>query len=146
MPALRDAFTTGRGHSGRPAKAPEDLPAQHGASAFANGAEWVSNILVPAIEQGNVDLQPENVAFRLDLNMDAQSTNHPHADFWLTEVGEGQCAHGPKYSINVIGGRTVWLYKTGMPGQILGTIEQCGPEAISQLLRRAAEEFGKQLG
>jgi hypothetical protein len=53
---------------------------------------------------------------------------------------------GPRYSINVIGGQTVWLYKPGVPGHVLGTLEQCGPDAIGKLLRRAAEEFGKQLG
>jgi len=146
VPALRDAFTTGRGHFGTAPRAREDQSAKGPGSSFKNGAEWVSNILIPAIEQRNAELQPENVAFQLDLNLDPRSTNHAHADFWLAEMGEGQRAQGPRYSINVIGGQTVWLYKPGVPGHVLGTLEQCGLDAIGELLRRAAEEFGKQLG
>src|SRR5215204_2248130 len=100
VPALRDAFTTGRGHFGTAPRAREDQPAKDPGSSFKNGAEWVSNILIPAIEQGNAELQPENVAFQLDLNLDPRSTNHAHADFWLAEMGEGQRAQGPRYSIN----------------------------------------------
>jgi hypothetical protein len=146
VPALRDAFTRGRGHFRMDPKPRADEAAGHPASAFRNGTEWVRNVLVAAIERGNAELQPENVAFRFDLNLDSRSTNHAHADLWLTEMGEGECAVGPKYSINVIGGRTVRLYRPGVPGHILGTLEECGPETIQQLLGKAAEEFGKQLG
>ena len=146
MPALRDAFTAGRGCFGTAPRVCEDQSAKDPGSSFKDGAEWVNNILIPAIEQGNAELQPENVAFQLDHNLDPRSTNHAHADFWLAEMGEGQRAPGPRYSINVIGGQTVWLYKPGVPGHVLGTLEQCGPDTVGELLRRAAEEFGKQLG
>jgi hypothetical protein len=141
VPALRDAFTRGRLRPGAAGQT-----AEHAASPFQNGAEWVQDVLAPAIERGNAELRPENVAFRLDLNLDPRSTNHAHADFWLSEMGEGQGVVGPKYSINVIGGTTVWLYKPGEPGRILGTVEQCGPEVIQELLRNAAEEFGELVG
>ena len=52
------------------------------------GRDRVSNILIPAIEQGNAELQPENVAFQLDLNLDPRSSNHAHADFWLRRLVE----------------------------------------------------------
>jgi hypothetical protein len=145
VPALRDAFTSGR-DAGTVSKAPEGRTGEHPASSFGNGAAWVRDVLAPAIARGNAELEPENVAFRLDLNLDPQSTNHAHADVWLTEAGEGERAVGPKYSINVIGGKTVWLYRPGVPGHILGTLDQCGPEAIQELLGKAAGEFGKQIG
>ena len=77
--------------------------------------EWVRNFLVSAVEQGNSELQEHHIAIRLDLNLDRRSTNHAHADFWFIESG-GQ--EGPKYSINVRGGREVWLYKAGAPGRV----------------------------
>jgi hypothetical protein len=110
---------------------------------FQAGAEWVRRILVPAIDRGNTDLQPVHVAIQLDLNLDPRSTNHAHADFWLTETGEGQRAVGPKYSINVLGGQNVWLYKPDAPGRDLGTVDRCGPDEIQTLLEDAAEEFGR---
>ena len=76
----------------------------------------------------------------------SRSTNHAHADFWMSETGEGHCAAGPKYSINVIDGQSVRLYKPGEPGRDLGDVAQCGPEAIGELLREAAEEFGRLIG
>src|ERR1700754_178183 len=91
-----------------------DAP-DHPAASFRDGAEWVRRVLVPTIDQSNAELQPVDVAFQLDLNLDPRSTNHAHADFWLSELGEGQRAVGPKYSINVLGGKNVWLYKPGVP-------------------------------
>ena len=125
------------------------LPERHeraSASTFQNGAEWVRRILIPVIERGNPDLEPEHVAFQLDLNLDPRSTNHAHADFWLSETGEGQRAVGPKHSINILGGQSVWLYKAGGPGRELGTIDRCGPAEIQILLQNAAEEFGRLVG
>ena len=144
MSELRESFASGRGHSGAATK-PGQM-AEHAAPPFQKGAQWVRDVLVPLIERGNAELQPENVAFRLDLNLDPRSTNHAHADFWLTEIGEGERAAGPRHSINVVGGEAVWVYKPGASGRLLGTVQQCGPEAIQELLRNAAEEFGKQLG
>ena len=146
MSALSDALVSGRDH-------PRPDPIAHADPApgqvdhlFASGAAWVREVLVPAIERGNAELQPENIAIRLDLNLDPRSTNHAHADFWLTETREGERPVGAKCSINVIGGQTVWLYRPGLPGQILGTINQCGPEKIQELLGKAATDFGKQIG
>jgi hypothetical protein len=82
----------------------------------------------------NAELQPVHIAFQLD---------HAHADFWLSERGEGQRAVGPKYSVNVLGGQNVWLYKPGAPGLDLGIFDRCGPDAIQRLLQDAAEEFGR---
>jgi hypothetical protein len=84
-----------------------------------------------------------HIAFQLDLNLDPRSANHPHADFWLSERGEGQRAVGPKYSVNVLGGQNVGLYKPGAPGRDLGILDRCGPDAIQTLLQDAAEEFGR---
>ena len=144
MPALRDAFMNGRelgrralGSGGRTGSGPPP------ASTFQVGAEWVRQVLVPAIERGNAELQPVHVAFKLDLNLDPRSTNHAHADFWLSELGEGQRAVGPKYSINVLGGQNVWLYKPGVPGRELGNVDRCGLDEIETLLQDAAEEFGR---
>ena len=131
-------------------KGRDDMPARkqesHENDLFGRGVDWVQNVLVPAINKGNEELRQHDIAFRVDLNLDRRSTNHAHADFWLSEISSPQPVNGPRYSINVIGGRTVWLYRPGVPGHILGTLEECGPEAIQQLLGKAAEEFGKQLG
>ncbi|MEH2571890.1 hypothetical protein V1272_001225 [Bradyrhizobium sp. AZCC 1708] len=140
MSAARDAFTRGRSHFRGPAR-----PGVGPASAFQNGAAWVAHVLVPAIQQGNAELEPEHVAFRLELNLDPQSTNHAHADFWLAEL-HGRRAQGRRYSINVIGGESVWLYKPGEPGRALGTVGECDADLVGDLLRRAAEEFGEQIG
>jgi hypothetical protein len=145
VPALRDAFRAGRNHSDIAGAGRNNQPAKRPEASFQDGASWVRGALVPAIEQANAELKPEGIAFRLDLNLDPRSTNHAHADFWLTELGEGQRTQGPRFSINVIGGQTVWLYKPGAPGGILGTLEQCGPDAIAELLRAAAE-IGEQVG
>jgi hypothetical protein len=116
-------------------------PEKYGTSAqeFGRGVEWVRNFLVPAVEQGNSELQQHHIAIRLDLNLDSRSTNHAHADFWFIETG-GQ--EGPKYSINVLGGREVWLYKAGAPGRVLGTTDNWGDDQLRNLLCGAAKEFG----
>ncbi|WP_213291116.1 hypothetical protein [Bradyrhizobium sp. sGM-13] len=141
MPAVRDAFTRGRSHFGGPAH-----PGVGPASGFQNGAAWVAWVLVPAIELGNAELEPEHVVFRLDLNLDPQSNHHAHADFWLAELDDGRRAQGLRYSINVIGGQSVWLYKPGEPGRALGTVGECDADLVGDLLRGAAEEFGEQIG
>jgi hypothetical protein len=143
VPALRDAFMNGREWAGERRKAAGGSEgANPSAPTFEAGAEWVRRVLVPAIERANSELQPVDVAFRLDLNLDPRSTNHAHADFWLSELGEGQRAVGPKYSINVLGGQNVWLYKPGVPGQDLGSVDRYGLDEIEMLLQDAAEEFG----
>jgi len=140
--ALRDAFMNGRERARARSKTADGPQAEHPASTFGDGAEWIRQVLVPAIDRGNAELQPLHIAFQLDLNLDPRSTNHAHADFWLSELGEGQRAVGPKYSVNVLGGKNVWLYKPGAPGRDLGTRDRCGPDAIQTLLQDAAQEFG----
>ena len=143
MSELRNALKRG----GYEAPNPSGSEDPHSsAGAFQDGAEWVRQVLVPAITEGNAELQPEHVAFQLDLNLDPRSTNHAHADFWLTEIKEGHRAVGPKYSINVLGGQDVWLYKPGAPGRELGSIDRCGSAEIQTLLLEAAEEFGRAIG
>jgi hypothetical protein len=142
VPGLRDAFMNGRERAGERSKTADGPQAEHPSSTFGDGAEWVRRVLVPAIDRANAELQPVHIAFQLDLNLDPRSTNHAHADFWLSELGEGQCAVGPKYSVNVLGGQNVWLYKPGAPGRDLGILDRCGPDAIQTLLQDAAEEFG----
>ena len=143
MPALRDAFMNGRERAGERSKTADGPQAEHPTSTFGDGAEWVRRVLVPAIDRANAELQPVHIAFQLDLNLDSRSTNHAHADFWLSELGEGQRAVGPKYSVNVLGGQNVWLYRPGAPGRNLGTLDRCGPDAIQTLLQDVAEEFGR---
>jgi hypothetical protein len=143
VPALRDAFVNGREWAGERRKAAGGTEADSpSATTFQAGADWVRRVLVPAIERANAELQPVDVAFKLDLNLDPRSTNHAHADFWLSELGEGQRAVGPKYSINVLGGQNVWLYKPGVPGRDLGNVDRYGLDEIEMLLQDAAEEFG----
>jgi hypothetical protein len=134
MQTIAEAFLSARGNA-------ELRPEKYdtGAQEFGRGVEWVRNILVPAMEQGNSELQQHRVAIRLDLNLDSRSTNHAHADFWFIETG-GQ--EGPKYSINVLGGREVWLYKAGAPGRVLGTTDNWGDDQLRELLCGAAKEFG----
>ena len=95
MAALRDAFMNGRERARARSKTADGPPAEHPASTFGDGAEWIRQVLVPAIDRGNAELQPLHIAFQLDLNLDPRSTNHAHADFWLSELGEGQRAVGP---------------------------------------------------
>jgi hypothetical protein len=134
MQTIAEAFLSARGNA-------ELWPEKYdtGAQEFGRGVEWVRDILVPAMEQGNSELQQHRVAIRLDLNLDSRSTNHAHADFWFIETG-GQ--EGPKYSINVLGGREVWLYKAGAPGRVLGTTDNWGDDQLRELLCGAAKEFG----
>lgn len=142
MPALYDAFMNGREHAH--GKSPQVADgSDNPAAAFHVGADWVRQVLVPCIERGNVELQSVQVTIELDLNLDPRSTNHAHADFWLADLGEGPRAVGPKYSINVLGGQCVWLYKAGGQGRELGAVDRCGVEEIETLLLEAAEEFGR---
>jgi hypothetical protein len=139
MSKLRDALRRGSDRARNRSDTDDDR-------AFREGAGWVQQILIPAIDEANAELEPEVVAFQLDLNLDPRSTNHAHADFWLSEKREGQRAVGRRYSINVLGGCNVWLYKHGAPGRELGTIDRCGPAEIRAVLLDAAEEFGRQIG
>jgi hypothetical protein len=134
VPGLRDAFTNGREWAGQRSK-PAD--GQRTASTFRNGAEWVRRVLIPAIERGNPELQPEHVAFHLDVNLDPRSSNYAHADFWLSEIGEGQRAVGPKHSINILGGQSVWLYKTGGPGREAASCPKISDDGQSENARAA---------
>jgi hypothetical protein len=101
----------------------------------------VQDVLVPTVQRANAELEPEGVVVRLDLNLDPRSTNHAHADLWLSELCDGDRKVGPKYSFNVRR-REVWLYKAGEPGRSLGDMSQYGPQGIEGLLRDAAGEFG----
>jgi hypothetical protein len=134
MQGLGEAFLKARRHAqawaGSQATAAEE---------FARGVTWVRNVLVPAVERGNAELQQHDVFIRLDLNLDSRSTNHAHADFWFVEAAG---LEGPKYSINVLGGREVWLYKAGASGRVLGTTDSCGDDELCTLLCDAAKEFG----
>ena len=127
MAALRDAFMNGRERAGARSKTADGPQAEHPASTFGDGAEWVRRVLVPAIDRGNAELQPLHIAFQLDLNLDPRSTNHAHADFWLSERGEGQRAVGSKYSVNVLRGQNVWLYSPVRRGGISAPSIAAGP-------------------
>jgi hypothetical protein len=134
MQTIGEAFLSARDNA-------ELRPETYDTSAqeFGRGVGWVRNFLVPAVEQGNSELQQHHIAIRLDLNLDSRSTNHAHADFWFIETGGHE---GPKYSINVLGGREVWLYKAGAPGRALGTTDNWGDDQLRKLLCGAAKEFG----
>ena len=142
MSKLQDAFK--RGKNDQPHNRSNIVDADTPAHAFQDGVHWVRRVLIPAITEGNTEL--EHVAFQIDLNLDPRSTNHAHADFWLSEIKEGRREVGRRYSINVLGGRNVWLYKQGAPGRELGTIDRCGSAEIRALLLEAAEEFGRAIG
>jgi hypothetical protein len=144
MSAMREAFRAGWARTG-PLK---NIPRAEVRSAFAfeAGASWVREILLESIGRANFDLRSEGVEFKVDVNLEPQSTNHAHADFWLASFGEGCSATGPKYSINVIEGQIVWLYKAGAEGRALGTISEFGPDRTETLLREAVEEFGEVSG
>ena len=145
MSAMREALRVGRARAGVPLKT---IPTAevHAASAFEAGAIWVKEILLESIGSANSDLSSEGVEFKVDVNLEPQSTNHAHADFWLASFGEGCSATGPKYSINVIEGQIVWLYKAGAEGRALGTVSEFGPDKTEAVLREAVEEFGQVLG
>jgi hypothetical protein len=144
--ALRDAFVKAKDQSHASLTVRQTPAAGQAVASFEKGARWVRDVLFPAIESGNEALEGENVTFQLDVNLNPRSTKHAHADFWMAQTGEGQRANGPKYSINVIGGQTVWLYRPGAPRQVLGTIDQCDGKKMQDLLEMAAAEFGEQLG
>src|SRR6266849_2285730 len=107
--------------------------------AFASGAAWVETMLIPSIRQAASALEAHGVTIRLDTNLDRQSTNHAHADFWLAT--KDHSIQGPKYSINVLSD-VIMLYKAGASGHSLGAIDKFGTANLNALLASAAEEFG----
>jgi hypothetical protein len=144
MSALREAFRSGRSSQQFPTKASHGEKPVAEKVGFEAGATWVREVLRPAIERANLELAPEGVTIKLELNLDPRSTNHAHADFWFSELHEGHCHMGLKYSLNVKG-EQVWLYKAGTPGRVLGRIKDCGTEHIEDVLREGAKEFGAQI-
>jgi hypothetical protein len=109
---------------------------------FEHGAAWVETILLPSIRQAASALEAHGVTIRLDINLDRQSTNHAHADFWLAT--RDNSIQGPKYSINVLSD-VIMLYKAGASGRSLGAIDKFGTADLNALLASAAEEFGQLL-
>ena len=97
-------------------------------------------MLMPGIQQAAAALETHGVTIRLDTNLDRQSTNHAHADFWLATKDDS--IQGPKYSINVLGD-VIMLYKAGASGRNLGAIDKIGAVELDALLASAAEEFGQ---
>jgi hypothetical protein len=97
-------------------------------------------------------INPSTSSNELNTTLTPHSITHGDACFayfnkiWGIPLGQGQRAVGPKHSINILGGQSVWLYKTGGPGRELGTIDRCGPDEIQILLQNAAEEFGRLVG
>ena len=130
-----DAFLAGRTEGGsNPSKR----------ASFETGVNWVQEVLLPAIKRANSELHPHGILIRHDLNLDRRSTNHAHADFWLSELESSQqIAPGPKYSINVIGDE-VRLYKAHAQSESLGTIQHCDSEMIGELLVKAVRDYGSQ--
>lgn len=137
MSDISDAFLAGR------KKASETRTEQSKPDLFQIGADWVNQVLKPAVDEADAALRPHGVGVRLDLNLDRRSTNHAHADFWLvqTQTASGQSYDGPKHSLNVVG-RDIMLYKTGAPGRSLGKTDTVGANEVKDLLRQAAEEYG----
>jgi len=80
------AFLAGR------KKASETRTEQSKPDLFQIGADWVEQVLKPAVDEADAALRPHGVGVRLDLNLDRRSTNHAHADFWLvqTQTASGQ--------------------------------------------------------
>jgi hypothetical protein len=138
MSDISDAFLAGR------SRASQTRNDQTKADTFQFGADWVENVLKPAVELADAELRRHGVGVRLDMNLDRRSTNHAHADFWLlqTQTASGQSYDGPKHSINVVG-RDIMLYKPGAEGRSLGTTDAVGANELRDLLRQAAEEYGK---
>ncbi len=138
MSDISDAFLAGRKRTG------ETRTEQNKPDPFQLGVDWIEQVLKPAVEEADAALRPHGVAVRLDLNLDHRSTNHAHADFWLvqTQTASGQSYDGPKHSINVVG-RNIMLYKAGAPGRSLGTTDAVGANEAKDLLRQAAEEYGR---
>jgi hypothetical protein len=116
VPAVRDAFISGRSHFRVPAR-----PGVGPTSAFQNGAAWVALFLVAAIEQGNAE--PQHVAFRLGVNLDPQSPNQPHADGWFAELDDGLARARPPVLHQCLRQKS---HKPGEPGRALGTVGDRG--------------------
>ena len=112
------------------------------ADTFGRGAAWVKTMLMPGIQQAAAALETHGVTIRLDTNLDRQSTNHAHADFWLAT--KDNSIQGPKHSINVLSD-VIMLYKPGASGRSLGAIDTFGPAELDALLASAAEEFGQMM-
>jgi hypothetical protein len=106
---------------------------------FARGVAWVETMLIPSIRQAASALEAHGVTIRFDTNLDRRSTNHAHADFWLTTKDDS--IQGLKYSINALG--EIMLYKAGASGRSLGAIDKVGTAELDALLASAAEEFGQ---
>ena len=70
MSKLQDALKRGNDQA-RNRSSTQDADTR--AHAFQDGAHWVQQVLIPAIREGNAELEPEQVAFQLDLNLDRRS-------------------------------------------------------------------------
>lgn len=139
MSGIADAFQSGRRRAG-------SEPGAHDRSdPFQLGVTWVETVFVPTVEQADQDLRQYGVGIRHDLNLDRNSTNHAHADFWFVQIAtkSGQTYDGPRYSFNVID-RDIMVYKPGASGRSIGSVDKFGPEQLNELLREAAEEYGEK--
>ena len=67
MSKLQDALKRGNDQARNRSNTQDADPRAH---AFQDGAHWVQQVLIPAITEGNAELEPEQVAFQLDLNLD----------------------------------------------------------------------------
>ena len=111
-------------------------------ASFETGVHWVQTVLLPAIKKANGELHRHGTLIRHELNLDHRSTNHAHADFWLSEKDSSkQTPEGPKYSLNVIGDE-VRLYKAREQSESLGSTKHCDTELIEQLLLKAVQDYG----
>lgn len=137
MSGIGDAFLSGRRRAGA------EPGAQDRSDLFQLGVTWVETVFVPAVKEADQELRAHGVGIRHDLNLNRSSTNHAHADFWLVQTGtqSGQSYDGPKYSFNVVD-RDIMLYKPGVSGRSLGSVDKFGADQMGALLRDAAEEYG----
>lgn len=137
MSGISEAFVSGRRRAG------SEPGVQDKSDTFRLGVGWIETVFIPAVKQADQELRDHGIGVRHDLNLNRSSTNHPHADLWFLQIGtaSGQSYDGPKYSFNVID-RDIMLYKPGVPGRSLGSIDSFGAEQMNTLLREAAEEYG----
>ena len=140
MPSLCGPFRNGRDQEGGCKPATHRRQSANQSSVARNGCALFS------FRRSSVAMLSlsRKVGFRIDVNLDPRSTNHAHADFWLSETGEGHRADRAQVFDQHIGASA---YTSKASRDVISAmLGNAGSEAIAELQREATKESGRLIG